>query len=214
VRARAERLQTSPSDAFSRPANLSQSNTFFETRKIQDMDDFDMPRMPKALLLCDVHYEDWIRFIQDLTLAWAGKLPTSDSNGSSRRSVATAGLIDHWNNSFFARRGVEVILFKGHQRRSGQSIGQIDLDLPGFSDDSDSDLSDSLSSDSSASSDNNYGRGGGGSAYNGSFPDARRRKANRKTERKRKEEEARRREREREKTYALYIGCAALPLAH
>jgi hypothetical protein len=64
VRARAEQLQTLPPDAFSRPANLSQSDTFFETRKIQDMDDFDMPRMPKALLLRDVRYEDWIRFIQ------------------------------------------------------------------------------------------------------------------------------------------------------
>jgi hypothetical protein len=64
VRARAEQLQTLLPDAFSRPANLSQSNTFFETRKIQDMDDFDMPRMPKALLLRDVYYEDWIRFIQ------------------------------------------------------------------------------------------------------------------------------------------------------
>jgi hypothetical protein len=155
--------------------------------------------------------------LKDLTLAWAGKLPTSDSNGSSRRSIATAGLIDLWNNSFFARRGVEVLLFKGHQRRSGQLIGQIERDLPGFSDDSDSDLSDSPSSDSSASSDNNYGRGRGGSAYNGSFTDARRRKADRKAERKRKEEKARRRAREREKTYALYIGCATpvtVPLAH
>ena len=55
-----------PPDGFSRPANLAQSYAFFETMKIQDMDDFyeNMPRMPKVLVPHDVYHEDWIRFIQ------------------------------------------------------------------------------------------------------------------------------------------------------
>jgi hypothetical protein len=55
-----------PPDGFSRPANLAQSYTFFDTMKIQDMDDFyeNMPRMPKVLVPHDVYHEDWIRFIQ------------------------------------------------------------------------------------------------------------------------------------------------------
>ena len=59
-----------PPDGFSRPANLAQSYTFFETMKIQDMDDFyeNMPRMPKVLVPHDVYHEDWIRFIQVCSL--------------------------------------------------------------------------------------------------------------------------------------------------
>ena len=55
-----------PPDGFSRPANLAQSYTFFETMKIQDMDDFydNMPRMPMVLVPHDVYHEDWIRLCQ------------------------------------------------------------------------------------------------------------------------------------------------------
>jgi hypothetical protein len=121
-----------------------------------------------------------------------------------------AELVDLWNTSFFASRGVEVILFKGHERRSGSYVGQIERNLPGF--DSDSDSSGSLSSsDSSGLDDDKYGRGGGGGPgyYGGTYPDSKRRKAERKAEKKRKnkEKKARRRARERERTYALYISC-------
>jgi hypothetical protein len=56
----------SPPDGFSHPANLTQLYTFFDTMKIQDMDDFydNMPRMSKVLVPHDVYHEDWIRFIQ------------------------------------------------------------------------------------------------------------------------------------------------------
>ncbi|KAI0003045.1 hypothetical protein BJV74DRAFT_568572 [Russula compacta] len=203
-----------PPDGFSRPANLAQSYTFFETMKIQDMDDFydNMPRMPKVLVPHDVYHEDWIRFIQDLAMAWSGKLPTTDPNRASRPSVVGAELIDLWNSSFFAARGVEAVLFRGHERRSGPWIGQVERNLPGFRDDSDSDSSDSLSSDSSSRSDNKYGRGAAaGGGYYGSYGDSKRRKAERKAEKKRKskEKKARRRARERERTYALYISCIA-----
>ena len=55
-----------PPDGFSRPANLAQSYTFFETMKIQDMDDFydNIPRMPMVLVPHDVYHEDWIRLCQ------------------------------------------------------------------------------------------------------------------------------------------------------
>jgi hypothetical protein len=56
-----------------------------------------------------------------------------------------AKLADLWNNSFFAPRSIEVVPFKGHERRSGPCISQIECNLPGF--DWDADSSDSLSSD-------------------------------------------------------------------
>ena len=203
--------------------------------KIQDMDDFfeNLPRMPKVLVPHDVYHEDWIRFMQviplvsfstqtflavqlltislkDVALSWAGKLPTNDQNRSSRPSQVTAELIGLWNNSFFAQRGVEIVLFKGHERRSGPWTGQVERNLPGFGDDSDSDSSDSVSSGSS-SSDDKHGRGAaaGGGYYGSTYGDSKRRKAERKAEKKRKskEKKARRRARERERTYAIYITC-------
>jgi hypothetical protein len=210
-----------PPDGFSRPANLAQSYTFFETMKIQDMDDFydNIPRMPMVLVPHDVYHEDWIRLCQDLALAWGGKLPTVDPSRGSRPSTVTAELVDLWNNSFFASRGVEIVLFKGHERRSGQGFGQIERNLPGFGNADDSDSSDQLSSsDSSDLSDDKYGRGGGGGGggggyYGSSYADSnsKRKKAERKAEKKRKhkEKKARRRARERERTYALFITCVA-----
>jgi len=148
--------------------------------------------------------------MQDLALSWAGKLPTNDQNRSSRSSQVTAELIELWNNSFFSQRGVDVVLFKGHERRSGPWAGQIERNLPGFRDDSDSGSSDSLSDDSSSSNDK-YGRGAaaGGGYYGSAYGDSKRRKAERKAEKKRKnkEKKARRRARERERTYSIYITC-------
>ena len=148
--------------------------------------------------------------MQDLALSWGGKLPTTDPSRSSRPSVVTAELVDLWNNSFFTSRGVEVVLFKGRERRSGQGFGQIERNLPGFGNPSDSDSSVSSSSDSSDVSDDKYGRSGGGGYY-GSYADSKRKKAERKAEKKRKhkEKKARRRARERERTYSLYITCVA-----
>jgi hypothetical protein len=148
--------------------------------------------------------------LKDLALSWAGKLPTNDQNRSSRSSQVTAELIELWNNSFFSQRGVDVVLFKGHERRSGPWAGQIERNLPGFRDDSDSGSSGSLSSDSSSSNDK-YGRGAaaGGGYYGSAYGDSKRWKAERKAEKKRKnkEKKARRRARERERTYAIYITC-------
>ncbi|KAH9007031.1 hypothetical protein EDB86DRAFT_2869628 [Lactarius hatsudake] len=158
-----------PPDGFSRPANLAQSYTFFETMKIQDMDDFydNIPRMPMVLVPHDVYHEDWIRLCQDLALAWGGKLPTTDPSRSSRPSVVAAELVELWNTSFFASRGVEL------------GSAKLSASLPGFGNPSDSESSDSTSSDSSDLSDDKYGRGGGGGYY-GSHADSKRKKAERK----------------------------------
>lgn len=139
--------------------------------------------------------------------AWAAKLPTSDQNRPSRPSVVTAKLVDLWNNSFFAPRSIEDVLFKGHKQRSGPYICQIERNLPGF--DSDADSSDSLSSDDLSGSNDKYGRGAGHGYYGGSYPDSKQRKAERKAEKKHKNKEKKAccRAREHERAYALYISC-------
>lgn len=128
----------------------------------------------------------------------------------------TAELIDLWNTSFFQQRGVEVVLFKGRERRSGPAIGTIESRLPTF-DDSDSISSSSSSSDDSdLSGDDKYSRTGpyGPYArptdpYSAELREAQRRTREKKSEKKRREKEkkARRKAREREKTYALYLTC-------
>ena len=58
-------------EGFSRPPNLAQSYTQFETLKIQDMEDFfeNIPRMPLVLVPHDVYHEDWIRLMTVSLLA-------------------------------------------------------------------------------------------------------------------------------------------------
>ncbi|KAI0047307.1 hypothetical protein FA95DRAFT_1267312 [Auriscalpium vulgare] len=208
-----------PPDGFSRPPNLAQSYTWFETMKIQDMDAFyeNMPRMPLVLVPHDVYHEDWIRFMQDLALAWAGKLPTADPTRAAKRSNMTADLIELWNNSFFQQRGVEVVLFKGRERRSGPQTGSIEHRLPAYDEsDDDSSSSSPSSSESDSSGDDKHGRAGPYGPYGRptdpyAAADAKRRKAEKKAEKKRrrKEKKAKRKARERERTYAIYVTCIA-----
>ncbi|THH12911.1 hypothetical protein EW146_g7248 [Bondarzewia mesenterica] len=199
-----------PPDGFSRPPNLAQSYTWFDTMKIQDMDNFfdDMPRMPLVLVPHDVYHEDWIRFMQDLAMAWAGRLPTADpSRRSQKRSSVTAELVDLWDASFFQQRGVEVILFKGHERRSGPSAGTIIDHLPSFDSDSDSSATSSLTGISDLS-DDKYGKPGYGpyarpsDVYAPENVEALRRRMQKKSDKRK-----RRKARERERKYALYITC-------
>jgi hypothetical protein len=127
-----------PPEGFSRPPNAAQSYTHFENLKIQDMDDLTetMPRMPAVLTTHDVYHEDWIRFIQDLTNAWLGRLPIPESakqdGRGPKRSVVATDLVELWNTSFFIPRGVELIIYKGRERRNGKYAGRLDMDLPGF----------------------------------------------------------------------------------
>jgi len=206
-----------PPDGFSRPPNLAQSYTWFELMKIQDMEDFydTLPRMPLVLVPHDVYHDDWIRFMQDLALAWAGKLPSAGA-APAKGSALAVELIELWNQAFFHQRGVDVVLFRGRERRTGRRAGAVDASLPGLGgSDEDSDgSSSSLSSDSDVS-DNDRFRSGpyygrpGENAYSEEMRDAKRRAREKKAEkrRKHKEKKARRKAKERERRYALYISC-------
>ncbi|KZT12906.1 uncharacterized protein LAESUDRAFT_753942 [Laetiporus sulphureus 93-53] len=215
-------------EGFSRPPNLAQPYTHFEMMKIQDMDDFleNIPRMPLVLVPHDVYHEDWIRFMQDLALSWSGRLPVPQYHADGRppkRTTLSADLIDLWNASFFLKRGIEVVLYKGRERRSGRAAGTVDLHLPGFDTyDSVSSPSDSDSSSSSGSSDSpideryRYGAYGGvyGRQIEGQVAElreAQRRLREKKAERKMRKREKKRKAKLRalEKRYSLYLACTS-----
>ncbi|KAF8138682.1 hypothetical protein EV363DRAFT_539850 [Boletus edulis] len=189
-------------EAFSRPANAAQSYTPFNTMKIQEMEQFydQIPRMPLVLETHDVYHQDWIRFMNDLALAWAGNMPIPEfSRGPQpKRSTLVADLIDLWNASFFLTRRVEVVLYKGRERRSGANAGAIDYNLPSLNPD--------LSSDSSSSdseSEPELDRFGGYSRGVDSAESRRRRKEEKR--RRRKEKKLRKKAKELEKAYVLYL---------
>ncbi|EKM59471.1 uncharacterized protein PHACADRAFT_249989 [Phanerochaete carnosa HHB-10118-sp] len=214
-------------EGFSRPPNLSQAYTRFETTKIQDMDDFyeNIPRMPLVLVPHDVYHEDWIRLMTDLSLAWAGKLPVpayATDGRPPKRTTLTSDLIDLWNTSFFLKRGVELVLYKGRERRSGRLAGTVDVHLPGFEGAapiSDSSESSSSGSESEDDRDDRHRYGAYGGAYSrqleGQLAELQETKRVRK-ERKRAEKKRRRQEkkqrkkaREAERKYAMYVTCVA-----
>lgn len=141
---------------------------------------------------------------QDLALAWAGKMPIPEfSRGPPpKRSTLVADLIDLWNSSFFLTRRVEIVLFKGRERRSGANAGAIDYNLPGLNHDYSSDSSPSSSEDSESEDDRyaGYSRGV-------DLTESRRRRKEKKEEKRRrkKEKKLRRKAKELEKAYALYL---------
>jgi len=220
-----QQMLTAP-EGFSRPPNLAQPYTHFEMMKIQDMDDFleVIPRMPLVLVPHDVYHEDWIRFMNDLAMSWSGRLPVPEYAQDGRppkRTTLTADLVDLWNASFFMRRGVELVLYKGRERRSGRAIGTVDLHLPGFDTyDSISSASDSDSDDSDSSSDDSIDDRHRQPAYGGIYGrqaegqmaelrEARRVRRERKEEKKIRKREKKRRAkmREMERKYVLYLTC-------
>ncbi|KAG1753750.1 uncharacterized protein EDB91DRAFT_1234153 [Suillus paluster] len=202
-------LQLAAPEAFSRPPNAAQPYTPFSVMRIQDMDKFydQIPRMPLVLDTHDVYHQDWIRFMNDLALGWAGKLPISEfSRGGNppKRSSLVADLINLWNDSFFRARRVEVVLYKGRERRSGPHAGSVDNHLPMPDFDSDSDLSDSSSLSSESEDDRYYGRGV-------DLADSKRRRREKKEEKKwrKKEKKLRKKVKERERQYAVYLTYVA-----
>lgn len=100
------------------------------------MDQFysQIPSMPLVLDTHDVHHQDWSIFMNNLALAWMGKLPLPEfaKGRPPSRSSIVADLINLWNNSFFLPRRAEVVLYKGRERRSGPRAGTVDgqLSLP------------------------------------------------------------------------------------
>ncbi|KAG8987142.1 hypothetical protein FRB90_003564 [Tulasnella sp. 427] len=112
-----------------------------------DLGDFRKfsPPLPALLVPCDVLHDDWNRCIQDLSTAWTGALPYDIFNSPRKRqqnrhsgaatpasgksqlvrpSSAIAKTIDIWNASFFYGRKLELILYRGLERRSGLTAGR------------------------------------------------------------------------------------------
>jgi hypothetical protein len=107
-----------------------------------------------------------------------------------KRTTLTADLIDLWNTSFFLKRGVEVVLFKGRERRSGRNAGAVELHLPGFDDTplSDESESESESSDDDDDHDDRYRHSAYGGVYGADLQE----------------------EKEAERKYALYVTCVPI----
>jgi hypothetical protein len=114
-------------------------------------------------------------------------------------------LINLWNVSFFAPRGVELVLYKGRERRTGLNAGQLDPDLASYDDDSDD-------PSSSSSSSLEYGNSAGG--HYGRPPmemsDSRRRRQEEKQERRRRRKEKKARRKAKAKGYSVYVSYLSL----
>ncbi|PFH52626.1 hypothetical protein AMATHDRAFT_74099 [Amanita thiersii Skay4041] len=208
-------------ESFSRPVNPSFPYAPFDTIKIQDMDDFleRLPKLPLVLSSHDVTHHDWIRMVQDLSLAWAGKMPIPADRVAHppKRTSIIAELLDTWNAAFFLPRGVEVILYKGRVRYSGPKAGIADLDHSQEDDDED-DVS-TASSTEESDDDPYYGAAPGAGLYGRAYarpptmpysPDvleARRRRKEERAERRRRRRERRlrRKQRARERKITVYV---------
>jgi hypothetical protein len=219
-----EETMLPPPEGFSRPPNAAQPYTYFENLKVQDLDQLveSLPRMPAVLTTHDVYHQDWIRFIQDLTNAWIGRLPIPESAKQDgrppKRSVVATDLVELWNASFFIPRGVEAIVYKGRERRNGKYTGRVDTDIPAFNITVD-DITDSSPESTGLDSEDDYVPPGGAryGNYGGVYgrqdstnveahnARMRRKEIQEQERRKRKEKELRRRLREMEKSYTLYL---------
>jgi hypothetical protein len=138
----------------------------------------------------------------------------SSGSRTPKRSTLVRDLIDLWNINFFLPRSVEVVLYKGRERRSGPKLGISDIRLEYGDDDDDSYTSDTdTSEDSELSGEERYraqeygvyGRQPVGQMTEMLEARRRRREKNIEKRRKRKEKKIRRKQRERLNKYALYL---------
>jgi hypothetical protein len=140
-------------------------------------------------------------------------MAVSQRHRSVKPHTTMAQLIDLWNAAFFSLRGVELVLYRGRQRRSGPHAGRYDTRL-GFeaSDDDESDTISSVSSDSDA--EDRYAFYGSAHTHHGAgnhwLADSRDARRVRKAE-KRLHEKQKRKRREREKErgsgFSLLLTC-------
>lgn len=143
-------------------------------------------------------------------MAWGDRLPLPTYR--PKRSTLVTDLLDLWNARFFIPRGVELVLYKGRERRSGRGAGRPELRLP-RTDSSDS-YSDSESEDSFSDQDaaeryrqyGMYGRGfNGQERYAAEMREARHARRERREEKKRRARERKQRRKERARKYSLYM---------
>ena len=140
-------------------------------------------------------------------MAWAGTMPVPQYSTDGRppkRSTLTADMIDLWNASFFRMRGVEVILYKGRERRSGRYAGTVDMNLPGFDK---FDVSSPSESDDDDLEDDRYRDRDRYGAYGRTEADSRRAREKKAERRRKLEKKIKRKQKEMEKTYAVYLQC-------
>ncbi|KAF9468882.1 hypothetical protein BDZ94DRAFT_549085 [Collybia nuda] len=216
--------QLAAPEGFSRSVNGNFPFTPFDVIKVQDMEHFweEVPRMPGPLMDHDVLDRDWDRLMQDMALAWAGKLPVPENGAPKKRSDLIKDLVDLWNASFFFVRGIELVLYRGKERRSGPHAGAMERDLPYHDDPRDcpSSTSEEESEDSEGSDyaggRDPYGRSAHGRhGLNDVFEAGRRRReiksaARAEKKKRRHERNRRRREKYREKKYSLYLTSVPL----
>lgn len=124
-----------------------------------------------------------------------------------RPSTLAADLIDLWNVSYFFPRAIELVFFKGTERRTGPRAGTIERNWPGFHDDYDSSSSSSSGTESSECDVppvSSYGPPGMPQPTLAEMQYARRKRWEDKR-RRRKEKRARRKARARQREYSVYI---------
>ena len=120
-------------ECFSRPPDVTQSYTQFDTLKIQDMDDFmeNLPSMPVVLMTHDVNHRDWTRFTEDLADAWLCRLSLPNQGGRPpKRSTTAINLVELWNWWSFLACDVELTIYNDRERKNGEYAGIIDIPPP------------------------------------------------------------------------------------
>ncbi|KIJ26984.1 hypothetical protein M422DRAFT_785063 [Sphaerobolus stellatus SS14] len=194
-------------DAFSRPPSQAMPYTYFDSfailRDLQYLYN-ELPPLPAALLPHDVYHHEWDQCLEDVRRAWYTK-----GVDAKKRDKLLSRIIDVWNALFFAPRGVELILLRGSQHRSGRDYGRYDPELAGYADDYDSEDSDTLSSISTGSDfDESFGY------YNrsryGTDPyimESKEAKRAKKVAKKRKQRRGQVRRNEAAQLYSLYLTC-------
>jgi len=146
----------------------------------------------------------------DFLRSWTGNLPVGGLGRDGRipkPAALSTELINLWNASFFVPRGVELVLYKGRERRTGPNAGQLDSEVASY-DDSDSSPSSSSDSDSVGRVGGPYGR----PVMPVEMSDSRRRRYEEKQERRRRRKEKKARRRKVKNGYSVYV--AYLPLGN
>jgi len=198
-------------DAFSRHPSQAVQYTYFDPiailHNLNYLED-KLPPLPNVLTPHDVYWEDWEECLEEISRAWLSKRVDG-----RKRSKLVARILDVWNSFFFVPRGVELVLFKGAQRRSGPQNGAYDPVFGGI-DDTTSDDSDSDSVISDSDYDQSFGYYWNDKRY-GNDPwmmNTKEAKRARREAHRRKQKEKRRRSRSRhavsrDQPYRLVLTC-------
>jgi len=196
-------------EAFYRPVDRNLPFTSFPDTFIQGADRlFDgVPRMSRILLSHDVFDEDWDRFMKDVALAWANKFPEE----MSKNSAIVARLVNSWNSSFFMARGVEIVFYRGRERRSGPHAGRLDRDVINF-DEPEDDVS---TSDSESEGESEFSMRAGSGTQDPLaevYEIGRRQRARAEADRKRRRREKNRKRRERMRDRKYWLLLTSIPM--